>query len=128
MFTPLGGVGLYLAQSGNIVALASWEGILGDYLAASGWKSDKTLGGTSQALKEELSKGMPAALLYVNFERLGAIVEAAGGNLAMFTGGKSPVPADKIGELKKIGRIVLSVRYKDHRFSLLNRYEPGNVQ
>jgi len=121
-FSPIGGVGIYLSRKDEVVALASWESILSAYLSATP-AGKGTLGGELQFINEELSADSPLACIYVNFIKLGSLIETASGTLAMFTGGKPAIDLKEIQDLKKLGKVLLALRYHDYVARITARFE-----
>ncbi|NLF25679.1 MAG: hypothetical protein GX589_08510 [Deltaproteobacteria bacterium] len=126
-FSPIGGVGLYVSRKDEVVALSSWDSILSSYIQA-GSEGSATLGSSSPELKEELKKDSPLALLYLNFDKLATMIETASGTLAMFTGGTPAVDLSQINELRKMGRMLMAVRYHDYMLKISAHYEANDAK
>ncbi len=122
IMSPIG-VGVFLAGNNDTVVLSSSEQGLQKVLDAT-VKTELALNGQlSKSLKEPMDGKALNAMAYVDYARLSDLIQSAQGNLAMFTGGKTSFDTASLDAMKKLGRSVSSVSYKDQVLRMVASYD-----
>jgi hypothetical protein len=122
IMSPIG-VGVFLAGNNDTVVLATSEQGLQKVLDAT-QKTETALNGQlSNSLKEPITGKSLNAVAYVDYSRLSDLIQSAQGNLSMFTGGKTSFDTASLDAMKKLGRSVSSVSYKDQVLKMVASYD-----
>ena len=119
--TPFG-VGVYLAATKGVVVLSSTEQGIADVASLTNGKTQSLFSSLPKSARERQMKFPPVGLFYLDMSKLGALIEEVQGNLAMFTGGKSPVEASQVAKLKELGSITIGLTYQSQIMKLETIY------
>lgn len=108
--SPLG-VGAYLASKDGNLYLTSSEASMGSLLTGTSKESlDSSFGDASEkTLREE----KPLFVSHFNGAKMAELITMAQGNLAIFTGGKNPVDAEQIDQIKSMGNVLWTLAFQD---------------
>ena len=117
IFTPIG-VEVLLGNTKNAVLLTSAQTIFRDTVAGKQPLMKALPDATVRSIKSQA----PAAMGYLAFDRLGALLEGLQSTLAMFTGGKSSLDLNQIEQIKQLGRVAFTVQLTDQMLKVSTDY------
>lgn len=116
--SPIGGMGLFMANTPDRLVLTSSEKSMEESLKGSAGMR----GNLPAEAKKRLEDSKPLVALYTDFSRVASVVETVQGSLAMFTGGQQQVDQATIARLKQMGGFLFTADISNSQIRVQNHY------
>ncbi len=120
MQTPIG-VGVYVASTSDLLTIASSEEALKGSLLAPKTASASLAGSLPSDFIDLMTGANSVGLTFIDFGAAAKLIESSAGTLSMFTGGQPPMEAQKITDLKKLGRMLYVLKLEPGVLTISSR-------
>jgi hypothetical protein len=125
--TPFG-VGLFISQVADVVIVASSESSVAEVMNSVKGSKKSLLSTLPSSVSERLKQRPAVVAGFVDFARLGTLIEEVQGSLAMFTGGTPPVDSGQVAHLKQLGSFTTNLSFHGQVLRLETLYGEPPVQ